>query len=201
MKRVRPDALPALADWAQSSGARLGAAARVGRGARSGIGTPPGLDNRSAVIVAAAGLFAEHGFDATSMDALAAAERVTKPTLYRYFDNKAALFAAALQSLLDQLPSPEEMILKRPGTLRERLIVVARDALRLGTGPLMASLHRMLSLPMESASYRAERFWDSNLQPYHDAMRRLLAAEVEAGTLDVAAAVDAFLRAYRSGSS
>jgi TetR/AcrR family transcriptional repressor of mexJK operon len=104
----------------------------------------------------------------------------------------------------------------------------------------MASLHRMLSLPMESASYRAKRFWDSNLQPYHDAMQRLLAAERDAGMLDVAdrasaashffsmiagepmirlfltgdasmpesdvdkhvnAAVDAFLRAYRRGSS
>ena len=78
------------------------------------------------------------------------------------------------------------MILKRSGTLRNRLTAIAHDALRLGTGPLMTSLHRMLSLPMESASYRAERFWDSNLQPYHDAMRRLLAAERDAGTLDVA---------------
>ena len=44
----------------------------------------------------------------------------------------------------------------------------------------------MLSLPMESASYRSERLWDSHLQPYHDAMQRLLAAERDAGRLDVA---------------
>lgn len=158
-------------------------------------GTSAGLDTRSVMIEAAAKLFAERGFDATSMDALAAAAGVTKPTLYRYFDNKEALFAAALQSLLEQLPSPEAMILKQPGTLRDRLTAIAYEALRLGTGSLMTSLHRMLSLPMQSASYRAERFWDSNLQPYHDAMQRLLAAEREAGALhvaDVAAAASHF---------
>ena len=144
------------------------------------------FDNRSAMIEAAAKLFAERGFDATSMDTLAAAAAVSKPTLYRYFENKEALFAAALQSLLEQLPPPEAMILKRPGALRERLTAIAHDSLRLGTGPLMKSLHRMLSLPMESASQRAERLWESHLQPYHDAMRRLLAAERDAGTLDVA---------------
>jgi TetR/AcrR family transcriptional repressor of mexJK operon len=137
------------------------------------------------MIEAAARLFAERGFDATSMDALAAAAGVTKPTLYRHFDNKEALFAAALQSLLERLPSPETMILNRSGTLRQRMTAIAYDALRLGTGPLMSSLHRMLSLPRDSASYRAERFWDSNLQPYHDAMQRLLAAERDAGRLDV----------------
>ncbi len=149
-------------------------------------GAPAGRDNRSAMVDAAARLFAKRGFDGTSMDALAAAAAVSKPTLYRYFDNKEALFVVALQSLLERLPSPEAMILKRTGTLRTRLTAIAHDALHLGTGSLMASLHRMLSLPMESASYRAERFWDSNLQPYHDAMRRLLAAERDAGTLDVA---------------
>jgi TetR/AcrR family transcriptional regulator, mexJK operon transcriptional repressor len=149
-------------------------------------GTPGGRDNHLAMIAAAAVLFAKRGFDATSMDAIAAAAAVSKPTLYRHFANKQALFAAALQSLLEQLPSPEAMILTRLGTLRNRLTAIAHDALCLGTGPLMASLHRMLSLPMESASYREERFWDSNLQPYHDAMQRLLAAERDAGTLDVA---------------
>jgi TetR/AcrR family transcriptional repressor of mexJK operon len=211
----------------------------AGKRARPAI-APTGLDTRSAIIAAAARLFAEHGFDATSMDVLAAAAGLTKPTLYRHFGNKEALFAAALQSVLERLPSPEAMILKPSGTLRGRLTAIAYDALRLGTGTLMTSLHRMLSLPMDSASHRADQLWDAHLQPYHDAMRRFLAAERDAATLDVAdvataashffsmiagepmvrlfltgnvamtkgdidkhvaAAVDAFLRAYRPASS
>lgn len=152
---------------------------------RSGEHKSTAPANRSAIIGAAAKLFAEHGFDTTSMDAIAAAAAVTKPTLYRHFRNKEALFAAALQSLLDRLPSPEAMILTRSGTLRDRLMAIAHDALRLGTGTLMASLHRMLSLPMESASYRGTEVWESNLQPYHDTLQRLLAAERDAGSLDV----------------
>ena len=141
--------------------------------------------NRSAIIAAAAKLFAERGFDATSMDTIATAAAVSKPTLYRHFQNKEALFEAALRSLLDELPPPEAMILTGSGTLRERLTAIAHDALRLGTGPLMASLHRMLSLPMESAPYRAAGVWEANLQPYHDAMQRLLAAERDAGSLEM----------------
>jgi AcrR family transcriptional regulator len=43
-------------------------------------------------------LFARHGYDCVSMDTLAAACRVTKPTLYYYFKDKRAVLLAVLQA-------------------------------------------------------------------------------------------------------
>jgi AcrR family transcriptional regulator len=54
--------------------------------------------NRAAILDAAAGLFAEHGVDAVSMDQVAAAAGVGKGTLFRRFGDKAGLAAALLDA-------------------------------------------------------------------------------------------------------
>lgn len=46
------------------------------------------------VLDAARGLFIEHGYGATNMDALAAAAGVSKATVYAHYESKEALFAA-----------------------------------------------------------------------------------------------------------
>jgi AcrR family transcriptional regulator len=52
---------------------------------------------RAAILGAAARCFGELGFAGASMDALAAAAGVTKPTIYAHFGNKEALFDATLR--------------------------------------------------------------------------------------------------------
>jgi AcrR family transcriptional regulator len=53
---------------------------------------------RRVLIVEAAGrLFGERGYDGTRLDDVAAAAGVTKPVLYRHFDNKTALYLALLE--------------------------------------------------------------------------------------------------------
>ena len=54
--------------------------------------------NRERVLAAAAGLYAEHGADQVSMDAIAEAAGVGKGTLYRRFADKSALAAALLDA-------------------------------------------------------------------------------------------------------
>jgi len=59
------------------------------------IGAPPGprkADQRRATLIEAAGrLFVEKGYEATTMDEIAAAADFAKGTLYHYFANKAEL--------------------------------------------------------------------------------------------------------------
>ncbi|WP_028579601.1 TetR/AcrR family transcriptional regulator [Desulfogranum japonicum] len=59
------------------------------------IGAPSGprrSDQRRATLIEAAGkLFVEQGYEATTMDEIAAAANVAKGTLYHYFSNKAEL--------------------------------------------------------------------------------------------------------------
>lgn len=51
------------------------------------------------IVTAARGLFLRHGLRGTSMEAIAAAARIAKPTLYAYFPDKDAVFAAVLERL------------------------------------------------------------------------------------------------------
>jgi AcrR family transcriptional regulator len=57
-------------------------------------------DQREQILARAAELFARQGFNATTMNQLAAACGVTKPTLYHYFTDKSSLLlhAAAMSS-------------------------------------------------------------------------------------------------------
>src|SRR2546427_7306632 len=61
--------------------------------------TPRAHAKRERIHRAAQTLFMQHGFEATSMDAIAVAAGVSKPTLYRYYQNKEALFIAVLEQL------------------------------------------------------------------------------------------------------
>jgi TetR/AcrR family transcriptional regulator, mexJK operon transcriptional repressor len=77
------------------------------------LARPPGLAGRKieAVTNAARALFLEHGFSATSTDAIAKAAGVSKATLYAYFPSKEALFASLIvaecESLEQALPLPD----------------------------------------------------------------------------------------------
>lgn len=48
---------------------------------------------------AAQTLFMRHGFEGTSMDAIAEEAQVSKPTLYRYYQKKETLFVTMLEQL------------------------------------------------------------------------------------------------------
>jgi AcrR family transcriptional regulator len=63
---------------------------------------PPNPDNQrrqiAKILDHARRLFARHGYDRVSMDKIAAACHVTKPTLYYYFKNKRAVLLAVLHA-------------------------------------------------------------------------------------------------------
>jgi AcrR family transcriptional regulator len=57
----------------------------------------------AALIAAARELFAKDGYEATSLDAVAAAARLTKGAVYHHFESKRELFAAVFQAEADHL--------------------------------------------------------------------------------------------------
>jgi AcrR family transcriptional regulator len=62
-----------------------------------------GLERREQVLATARRLFAERGYDETSLDDVAAAAGVTKPVVYRHFTGKRDLYLAVLEDHLDDL--------------------------------------------------------------------------------------------------
>jgi AcrR family transcriptional regulator len=77
------------------------------------LARPPASAGRKieTVKTAARVLFLDHGFSATSMDAIAKAAGVSKATLYAYFPSKEALFASLIvtecEGLARALPLPD----------------------------------------------------------------------------------------------
>ena len=86
------------------------------------VGRPrvPGVDE--AILDAALRLLAEQGYARMSLDAVAAAAGVSKPTLYRRWSSKAALATSALGSAIDAQRRPPDGI-----DLRAALVFVLDD--------------------------------------------------------------------------
>src|SRR3954451_9661084 len=134
-------ALPSLVDYSpfdadERSGLRSDSARGVDVTGRSlPLGEPPRKEradaarNRAAILAAAEKLFAAHGVDGVSMDALAAEAGVGKGTLFRRFGDKAGLARALLDEREREL---QEAILHGPPPLGpdappcERLIAFGR---------------------------------------------------------------------------
>ena len=58
---------------------------------------------RLAILKAAVALFSRHGFKRASIDLIAEAAKVAKPTIYAHFEDKDALFAAVCAMFMEQL--------------------------------------------------------------------------------------------------
>lgn len=73
------------------------------------------LERREAILSAAATEFASHGYQAASVNRIVAAAGISKGSLYYYFDDKADLFATAVQQatanwLTDAgVPAPDDL--------------------------------------------------------------------------------------------
>ncbi|MEO7276001.1 MAG: TetR/AcrR family transcriptional regulator [Vicinamibacterales bacterium] len=70
------------------------------------MGRPRSASAHARVLDAAGRLFAEHGIDATSMDAIAEASGVSKATIYKHWPDKGALCLEVMSSLHDVEPAP-----------------------------------------------------------------------------------------------
>jgi AcrR family transcriptional regulator len=97
-------------------------------------------------ILAAAGeLFLQHGFDATSMDAIAARGRISKRTLYSRYPDKSSLFNAVIYDLLGRILVPIETIHDSDGELQAILLTLARDLVVHAVKPDLLAVHRVIT--------------------------------------------------------
>ena len=80
-----------------------------------------GLGKDEQILVAAQSLFLRLGLRGTSMEAVARQAGVAKPTLYKYFADKQAIYDALLTRLLEELRRIAEAAFAGPGSATERV--------------------------------------------------------------------------------
>jgi AcrR family transcriptional regulator len=78
-------------------------------------------EKRRRILDAARLLFVREGLRGTTMEALARAAGVAKPTLYGYFSDKDAVFTALLDDLSEALTAAFEAGMAGQGTVAERI--------------------------------------------------------------------------------
>jgi AcrR family transcriptional regulator len=137
---------------------------------------------RARVIDEATRLFSLYGFRRTSVDTIASAAAVAKPTLYTYFPDKDALFLAVCEHVLESILAAARAAAKVDGPLEARL-----------SGVLAAKFTHLFEL-VDASPHAAELLGSSDrvaAERVEEADRRfaailkeLLSGAVEAGEID-----------------
>lgn len=118
--------------------------------ARLAVRTPPPsprstrvASKREWILRHATAEFMAHGFHGASIDGIAAAAEVSKPTVYRYFGNKEQLFAAILHAAAADILHPTRTVRTKGISLRKELIAFARHYAEVILSPVTLTLHRL----------------------------------------------------------
>ena len=98
---------------------------------------------RAAILDAAVVEFRQSGYEATSMDRIAASAGVSKRTVYNHFPSKEALFAQILQQLWDRSVDGLDLAYRADQPLREQLLELVKQKLRLLHDPNFTDLARV----------------------------------------------------------
>lgn len=96
------------------------------------------------ILNAATVLFLSRGFGATSIEAVARRARISKRTFYHRFENKAELYRAVVQRLLQRWLPPFEAAFDAPEALDEMLQHLAQQMLAMALSPEALALRRLL---------------------------------------------------------
>jgi TetR/AcrR family transcriptional repressor of mexJK operon len=110
----------------------------------AGPGRPKDLEKRAAILEAAKDLFTERGYAGVSMDAIAQAAGVSKLTVYNHFEDKQALFLAAVKSKCEQQLPHEIFDTPLAGSMREQLVAIGRPFVALMSSREAVQLLRTL---------------------------------------------------------
>lgn len=86
---------------------------------------------RAAILDAAVAEFRATGYEATSMDRIAASAGVSKRTVYNHFPGKDVLFAQILETMLERAHAEAARPYRSDAPLREQLLEVVKAKLRL----------------------------------------------------------------------
>lgn len=103
-------------------------------------------EKRRRILDAARLLFVRDGLRGTTMEALARAAGVAKPTLYGYFSDKDAVFTALLDDLSDALTAAVEAGMAGPGTVAQRI------------GAALAGKYGVIAAVVESSPFAEELY-------------------------------------------
>jgi AcrR family transcriptional regulator len=148
-------------------------------------GRPRSEAAHQAILVAAVALVREVGYDAATMDGIAARAGVGKATVYRRWSTKEELVAEAVAGIVRSLPAPDT------GTTRGDVLALMRRALAMYADPATGLLLSGLVAAMARSAPIARAVRGGLVATWRDALTEILARGVGRGDLRAELAADA----------
>lgn len=155
---------------------------------KSGAGRPKSLTKRAAILSAAQTLFLRHGYEGSSMDAIALEAEVSKLTVYNHFTDKETLFCAAIAAqcemqLSELFITPSDTA---PSNLRECLLAIGHSFQTLVDSPESIALHRLIISHALSNPALSHLFYEATALRIINKMEQLLISIDQAQQLEIA---------------
>jgi TetR/AcrR family transcriptional repressor of mexJK operon len=138
---------------------------------------------REAVERAARELFIERGYNGVSVDEIARRARVSKPTIYTHFGDKAGLFIHILEAACTRLLAPIVDPIAERRSVAEVLLHLAHSYTRTVLAPEVLSLHRLFIAEAERFPELSRRYHAAGPETAHRALAGFLEARAEAGEI------------------
>lgn len=131
-------------------------------------GRPRSVESHQAMLLATLALLAEIGFDAMSIEAIAARAGVGKTTIYRRYASKEELVADAIENVR------EEVLIPNTGNLWDDIDALIENAAQITLSPLGRQTVAMIVSSASSNSQFAQIYWTKYLQPRRQAFAVVL---------------------------
>jgi TetR/AcrR family transcriptional regulator, mexJK operon transcriptional repressor len=148
------------------------------------------------IIDRATSVFLRDGFEATSIDMIAAEATISKRTFYTRFDNKADLFAAVVIRFVEKRMARLDAIGTGPGRLRPRLEAAARELLLIASEADTIALDRVMTAEVARFPELGRTLYDFGVSRAAGLIRTILdqaVAKGELGPIDTKHAAEHFL--------
>ncbi len=112
------------------------------------------------IIDTACDLFVELGFQATTLDKVAKRAKISKLSIYRHFENKEALFSAAISARCHQL-TPQALFEGIDGSVEEQLMAAGSSLLRTLMSPDVRSVEATVMADKTNQKSLSKLFYEA----------------------------------------
>ena len=133
------------------------------------------------IVDAACELFVELGFQATTLDKVARRAKISKLSIYRHFENKEALFGAAIAARCHQF-APLALVEGVDGSAEDQLMAVGSSLLRTLLSPDVRSVEAMIMADKTNQKSLSKLFYEAGpahvIAQIEDLLRHLHAETV-----------------------
>ncbi|MGB5948541.1 MAG: TetR/AcrR family transcriptional regulator [Parvibaculum sp.] len=148
-------------------------------------GTSLNPAKREQILLGAQAVFLARGYEGASMSLIAREAGVSKGTLYVYFDNKEALFAAFMESACRLQSGRAFEVLNRPEPVDRVLSAFGHEFLRFLLGDHVQSVRRLVIGESKKFPELGRAYYDAGPRVATNRLKEFLKRRVETGELDI----------------